>query len=324
MDYPTTSALIVPNTRNNSEQPLPIPIVKKIASLPEVIKRNINTFLNAKEQSNFICNREQYALFQTNRLLAVFLKHVVNGNQETASGMLTMHPELLLVGGSVTDYAGRTFKNIYAYEYAYWAMEAHMDASTKATMLERVEAIERYGLTYEQHNRVFKRSKHFDMTPLKEAYQQYIDGYSDWSAANNHAAMKTAWFRVGLIQRDLPVHVLNEYCRTDRAFFPLPTFAENLLPRTDTFRNSIHNLDFALFQLMTALGTEFTLCRGNTPYAYSGQRSNWGPTLFEGVPALVDLDAVSRLDEVRTQDLAQSRENLRSAEPEHFLGSWLS
>ena len=53
-------------------------------------------------------------------------------------------------------------------------LERHMDENTKAAMLEKVIAIDSVGLTYEQRGQV-EHSKHFDMTPLITALQNYVD-----------------------------------------------------------------------------------------------------------------------------------------------------
>ena len=253
--------------------------------------------------------------------LRTFLHDVARGRQDEAEKLLADNPEraqtLLTTLGAFTDYSGRTF-NCTAYEYAYWAkdrhmcrmLEAKMDEPTKAVMLERCEAIEATGLTYEQRGNVIEHSTHFDMTPLKTALQHYIDGYPAWYAANNYDAMKAAWMQVGLAQRDLPVHVINEYCRPDRSFQPLPAFNEDILPRGTKYYNYNTGDKVALFPLVVStssgLGVDFGLMRGGG-WGEAERAAAWGA----GRPGPVaDLAAVSRLDEVRTADLKLSLENL--------------
>ncbi|MCX7116921.1 MAG: hypothetical protein NTW94_03270, partial [Legionellales bacterium] len=173
-----------------------------------------------------------------------FLPGVAKGKQNEADALLTASSGnkqvLLRTPGVFTDYSGRTF-NCTAYEYAYWAkdthmcrmLERHMDDETKAYMLARIDEIERLdeatgqpiGLVYSQAGQEH-RSAHFGFTPLKEAYQRYLAGYDAWSAAQNWDAMKAAWMEVGIAQRDMPVHVVNEYCHPDRSFSPRPEFNE--------------------------------------------------------------------------------------------------
>ena len=101
-------------------------------------------------------------------------------------------------------------------------LERHMDANTATIMHQRCLDIDKNGLTYEQRGVVIEHSRHFDLTPLKSALQDYVDGYDNWERTSNWDAMKAAWMQVGLAQRDVPVHVINEYCRPDRSFVPVP------------------------------------------------------------------------------------------------------
>ena len=158
------------------------------------------------------------------------------------------------------------------------------------------------------------------MTPLKTALQDYVTGYDAWDAANNYDAMRAAWMVVGLAQRDLPVHVINEYCRPDRSFDPLPAFNEDQLPRILTYYNFSTGGIVPLFPLVVdspgaMLGADLAIARGpGRAGAVAGvgrAQGGWGPQV-----AGLDLAAVSRLDEVRTRDLTQSRENLVLIEPE--------
>jgi len=198
-----------------------------------------------------------------------FLTLVAQGKQDEAEQLLKDMPdsvqELLLAQNTFRDYQGRTF-NCSAYEYAYWAkdthmrkmLESHMDNDTKAEMLQRVESIEEQGLTYQQHGET-KNSKHFDLKPLIDALQGYVDGY------DNCDAIDEAWLKVGKAQRDVPVHVINEYCRPDRSFYPCPDFNEKKLPRVTICFNFDTNRYEQLFQLSVSdsegLGVDFSLLR---------------------------------------------------------------
>ncbi len=271
-----------------------------------------------------------------NKLLQLnpeLLQHMAFGEQDEAEKLLTdnsymnIAQKLLTLPGTFTDYSGRTFK-CTAYEYAYWAKDTHMcrmleacmDDDTKATMLERIDSIERDGLTYEQHGHVVKHSRHFDLTPLKEALRRYVDEYPAWEAANDETAMKAAWMRVGLAQRDLPVHVVNEYCRPDRAFDPLPTFNDVTLPRTIRYFDYRSFEVESLFPLVisgsSGLGVDFALYRARTGgrQLQTGGNSSARPNRRA---ACLDFAAVSHLDEVRTADLMKSRKILEMASPNH-------
>ncbi len=261
--------------------------------------------------------------------LRTFLHNVAQGKQDEAEGLLKENPEaqtLLTSPGIFTDYSGRTF-NCTAYEYAYWAKDTHMcrmleqnmDETTKAELLKRVDAIEKHGLKYHQNGNEYC-TKHFDFSPLKTALNHYIQGYNNWARTYNLDAMNTAWVEVGLAQRDLPVHVINEFCRPDRSFDPPPLFNENKLPRVVTFHNARTGKDENWFPLVVTdlfeLSPNCALVRG----AQAGAGTRQGPGGGTGARVRGDLAAVNRLDEVRTDDLTQSRENLKSVEPECSFG----
>jgi hypothetical protein len=77
-----------------------------------------------------------------------------------------------------------------------------------------------------------EHGKHFDFSPLLNAYQTYEQNYSAWYKANNWEAMEIHWCKqVGGAQLLLPAHAINEYCRPDRAFYPVPNFNQEGLPR---------------------------------------------------------------------------------------------
>lgn len=287
-------------------------------------------------------NKKEKTLLHSQSLSSAFLRNVAFGKQDKAEEIFTIlkqeerRQEILRKPSTFIDYSGREF-NCTAYEYAYWAMdthmcrmlEKHMDADTKAEMLKRCKAIEENGLTYKQHRIIvteakgvkqqeievkeIKGAKHFDLTPLKTALQSYVYGYEKWEKTNDWEAMKTAWMRVGIAQRDVPVHVANEYCRKDRSFDPTPTFKEDKLPRELTFYNYNTGRDEAWFPLVisdsSGLAVDFALIRADV---------RGGPEMLKRVLSprgSVDLAAIGRLNEVRTADLTQSRENLKSIEP---------
>jgi len=316
--------------------------------LPDDVSKQIFTSLPIKEKAALArTSKRSYGLFSQHIHAAKLLMLVAHGEQERAAHMLESKPELLLERADVTDYSGRTFKNITAYEYAYWAkdthmcrmLEAHMDEKTKAAMLEKVTAIDTVGLTYEQGGRVVEHSKHFDLMlaplveggppikgPLLQALQDYVTGYNGWYAAQNDDEIKAAWMVVGLAQRDVPVHVANEYCRTDRSFDPRPAFNEETLPRNLEFYNFTTGGLLSWFPLVVSassgLGVNFAVVRGGLiTLCRAGQWTCVHTLARDVLETRFDLAAVSRLDEVRTADLTQSRKILEMASPNHGLQS---
>ena len=310
----------------NSAAVIPQPTFHQYKILPDDVKGSlgINAFLAPKDIAALIGSKEQQRLFQPDLDGLKLLRFVVRGEQEKADRLLTIHPELLLKRGTITDYSGRTFKNITAYEYAYWAkdthmcrmLERHMDANTATIMHQRCLDIDKNGLTYEQRGVVIEHSRHFDLTPLVSALQDYADGYDNWLATRNWPAREAAWMAVGMAQRDVPVHVANEYCRNDRSFHPMPAFNEETLPRNLKFYNCNTDREESWFPLVVSassgLGVDFALIRvvGLAALGWAGA----------GDVARVDLAAVRRLDEVRAIDLTQSLENLTLISRELGIG----
>ena len=253
-----------------------------------------------------------------------FLFGVAKGRQDEADVLLTAstahQQDLLRSPGVFTDYSGRTF-NCTSFEYAYWAkdthmcrmLEGHMDVATKAVILKRINAMERNGLTYEQHGVLVKHSKHFDFTPLITALTRYVQGFNN---GYHRDALIAAWMAVGMAQRDMPVHVVNEYCRPDRPFDPLPEFNEENLPRSVRFYNFNAGSEQSLFPLAilgrSGLGVDFALYR-----TFDEARGIPG----ESTPGMAEFDlaAVSRLDKIRTIDLTRLRENLEQGAADHGL-----
>lgn len=257
-----------------------------------------------------------------------FLRHVARGEQNEAESLLKANPDaqFLLQSESFTDYSGRTF-NCTAYEYAYWAKDTHMcrmlenqmDDTTKAEMLKRCDAIERDGLTYSQNGEVLN-SKHYDLTLLITALQEFIHGFDDWQKNKKWGAIEEAWLKIGIAQRDVPAHVAHEYCRPDRSFSPLPEFNEPTLPRSLTFFNWPTERVEPWFPLDISdryvLGRNLALYR-QWPRLAEGMVASSMGVRFGEAAALVkanDLPAVSRLDEVRTNDLTHLRDALRPSE----------
>lgn len=297
---------------------------------PEVLSARLNDeqFEKLPETVKEVCHA--HLTFQMRQ----FLHDVAKGKQDEAEALLTAVPAntqtLLRTPGTFTDYSGRTFK-CTAYEYAYWAkdthmcrmLEHHMDEDTKTHLLARIDEIEcidaaigkPIGLTYQQQGETHC-SAHFDFTPLKQALQQYVDGYDGWVAASNRAAMEDAWLNIGKAQRGVPAHVAQEYCRPDRSFVPRPEFNEVTLPRILIFYNWNTKGDDSWFPLTASnsgLGFDFALIRrggGGVEGGRAGLRWGRGDR---------DLAAIIRLDEARTVDLTLSREHLNPPAISHDL-----
>ena len=312
----------------------------RLSKLPSMLAPLVTAYLTQQDVLKLakIDKQSNFFIFQERILFSKFLECIAYGQQNKVEQLLKHvlkgKPKKIQTAlqyrGKFTDYSGRTFMACTAYEYAYWAkdthmcrmLECHMDGETKAYMLERINKIESIdaateeptGLFYSQ-GAVEHHTTHFNFTLLISALQRYVDGYDNWLRTNSWDAMKDAWMEVGLLQRDIPVHVLNEYCHPDRSFYPRPEFNEENLPRRVTFYHYCTSSEATLFPLLisdsSGLGVDFGLVGGRRLGAWSidtmGMHIVRSPTPDE---IKIDMEAVSHLDATRTSDLTQSRANL--------------
>ena len=291
-----------------------------VRNLPCILQKEIWGYLSLREKSYLAkTSKECQQLLNNELMITKMLMLVAQGQQTQADALLTHAPRLLSYCADVTDYSGRTFKHITAYEYAYWAkdwhmcrmLEKHMNDKIKANTHRLCKKMDRYGLTYTQHGVEIKGSKHFDFTPLKDAYIHYLKTDARWIVHDNTAAeVNASWFAIGLMQRDVPAYVANEYCRQDRSFFPTPLFDESNLPRTLTYYFNYVRSKESWFPMdisaRSGLGFNFVLVRENRWI-----REQWWPRRSA---AEIDLAAIINLDNASTMELAQSRENLQPLE----------
>lgn len=327
---------------------------------------------------------------------------VARGKQEEAHTLLESSPDkqtLLRTARTFNDYSGRTF-HCTPYEYAYWAkdthmqrmLERHMDEETKAFLLEKIDEIERVGLTYQQHG-VSYQNAHYDMsfilknlttdefrqlqtmvgqsnskiqqatannykntsctateyeslkkslehhqsknifsffysfltTPLSEKLQfdfhsliTELERYVNDSSQLNYHQRQEAWMKVGRAQRDVPAHIAHEYCGQGR----FPSLDGESLLRVLTFDNARGTLDKSWFPLpssSTGLGFDFALMRvllSNKGCEAARAHSRD----IERAGCHRDWRLLCTLDEVRSDDLMKSRENLSRPTSQLGLG----
>lgn len=255
--------------------------------------------------------------------------------------LLQKSPEFLLARGDVTDWAGRTFKNITAFEYALWAKDFKMIEMMLNSIPKPQEGDEIWAELSKQANQVkapieagggltythtYNRpnldalgipdgttitvtethtENHFDITPLCAAYQDYdthFDNNVDGSART--CPQRDAYWTklIGKLQRLLPVHILQRYCDPNTPFYPLPQFNGKFKRSTD-FYNYVTDPDSSLFG--SSLASDFGLMRGSWP--------PHGGAAVRDVRA--DLAAVRQLDEVSTNEIEKIIRQL--SQPRH-------
>ncbi len=168
------------------------------------------------------------------RLTHALVNFVCVGDQDKAEMLLRIHPNLCLLSAPFTDISGRIF-DCSALEYALWGLDKHM-WGMMLSLLPRQEELYQsliliahtieQGLEYQFNGKPFKES-HFSFQALFNAYQAYKDNFQDFDAIQG----------LRMEQDKLPVAARNELCRPDRTFSPLPSFEEEKIPRSLSFRN---------------------------------------------------------------------------------------
>ena len=264
-----------------------------------------------------------------------------------AEDLLKKSPEFLLSRGNVTDWAGRTFKNITVFEYALWAKDFKMiqmmldciPATSEGDEI-RAQLLEQYkhvtaptyaggGLTYTHtYDRPnldasgipdgtttsvteMHTENHFDITPLCAAYQDYITHFYQNvdGSARTRLQRDAYWAKlIGKLQRLLPVHVLQRYCDCHTPFFPLL--------RDETFHGVFkRSSDFynwitssAASLFGSTLSSDFALMRP----------LRGGRACCDTMNGLIDLEAIRRLDEVSTNEMEKITRQL--SPPQHDAG----
>lgn len=232
------------------------------------------------------------------------LRHVARGEQNQAKSMISgwffKMPELLLERGTVTDYSGRTFEYVTAFQYALWALDRHMwemilavcPAQYKPELAKQLQELEEQGLG--------EHGKHWDVTPLRDAYNDFINAVNALERTDqwDDYLLDQLWLAIGAQQKLIPAHVANEYCHPDRSFDPTPDFKESTLPRVlrDYYEKFFFGED---------LGSRFSFLRAGRAAAAVGGRVAivWRPVAV----GTADCRAVETLSVVRAQEYEQTK-----------------
>lgn len=107
----------------------PVPeIPDRISNLPaELCQSGVSAFLTVEDKAALSATSTHFnRLFRPawqKEKLKKLLQHVVHGEQKKAKAMLCTSPELLSMKGDVTDYSGRTFRNVSPWECMIWAQD---------------------------------------------------------------------------------------------------------------------------------------------------------------------------------------------------------
>jgi hypothetical protein len=340
----------------------------------QVLYEDINAYDNKEtKDALFTQFQKERPDFKPQIDAKAFLQHVAYGQQDEAETLLKENPrraQKLLKAHEIafTDYSGRTFA-CTAYEYAYWAKDAHMmrmleqyirkDEDTRQFILNRVLDIEKpenpkaspdffpnpnaplkknKGLNYITQNEkgevIHANETHFSLQPLIKALENYLKHWpkGTWMMLDN------LWVKeVGQAQRQVPAHIAQEYCHPNRSFYDVRNYdvrknvfrtsfdagsgkfiriyrslldashPGNLIRQLNFYNHNTKNSDLWFTPYShssnSGLGFSIAILRSGTPSA-NGDNPRWSPG--------DDLDAIKAIDEMRTNDLKQSIDNLRS------------
>lgn len=160
---------------------------------------------------------------------------------------------------------------------------------------------------YTSFAHIISEKLQFDFHSLITALDTFSTHYDEMNIGDRRIMRLS----IGEAQKDVPAHIAQEYCRKDRAFSlemynnaDEPRFKEKTFPRDLRFYRTDEARWFPLSSSLYELGYDFALIRGCGAVE-----------AFEGKCAAKDLEVLRHLDNVRTSDLIQSRENLSQSSP---------
>jgi hypothetical protein len=305
-----------------------------LENLPIEVQYKVFKSRSEKERSHLAqTSRGLNSLFQpeitNSRLADNLIQYVVKGEQAKAKKLLQLNPYLLLQKKEVTDYSGRTFTNLTAFQYALWALDRHMwqmmlgcipkeGNALRNKLLNQYDELINEKITYKLNGTEHTES-HYDFSPLIIALQVYVqvvvwDPHLIASNCN----------QVGDAQRYAPVHVANEFCRPDRSFDPTPRFDDSNLPRVSTFYNYNNSRKTTWFppDSNNKLGDNLGVSRvAGAQHEWIGLRDCGAEGGWTLSAADLSLAAMITLDGVRTEELLQLKQQLLHPERQQLIDS---
>ncbi len=246
--------------------------------------------------------------------LKQLLQFVVGGEQDKAETLIQKDKNLLLHMGRVTDLSGREFKQITAFQYAFWAMDWHMWKMIQKHLSKEIQA-EQLSIWESQKDQDLPQGKHFSLQPLIDALQTYVDKVPEQWNYGGYAG--THWCKaVGGAQKMLPVHFVNEYVRSDRSFYPCPIEWASQLPRTQELKvrdtqsktKYIKGTWFTAPSFLDGLGINYACIRYN--FSFAIHREGRPGSIVPPWEAKADLIALQSLWKTRTQQMELLKSNL--------------
>jgi hypothetical protein len=158
--------------------------------------------------------------------------------------------------------------------------------------------------------------KHFSLQLLIRVLQVYLDKVNKVYYEYNYEALNYWCKMVGGAQKQLPAHVVNEYCRSDRPFNPCPQEWESKLPRTrktygysSSPPGSKKGTWFIPSSSEDGLGLNFAFYRSASEYA---RAEGDVVSMDSGWAQAHDIKALQSLWKTRTKQLELLRSQLSS------------
>ncbi len=167
-----------------------------------------------------------------------FLNYVAAGKQGEAEAMLRVNRDLILARGTVTDHAGRIFKEITGFQYAVWALDYNMWEMLKRYL--PIKEAREQGEGFSHGSWVGEHGKHVGWDKLIEE----LLTVSYMFRVESPKEADRRWVdKIGKLQTLLPMHALQEYCQPNRLFSPCPDFhSQYALNRSALDRDRINQL----------------------------------------------------------------------------------
>lgn len=297
--------------------------VELLNELPSDLQFKIVQDLSNPDLVNLAqASQYHFALFKPIDNIRKLLNHVVRGQHDAVQSMLTDDINLMLQRGKVTDYSGREFENISAFEYALWALDKHMWAKMISCLPQNEEATKIFNKLISQYNKIITdgvtyrlngqtiTEQHFDFenTLIKELQTQ-VDSIN--AIGSNWEAVDIQWQKgVGGAQKLLPMHIIYEYCSNQR-FDSVPEFI--VQPNTSAQVYSwLSDKDEHWFSVDSKLSVDYAILKGAGKVLAAGYARGRLP----GTPAChQDLDAMKALCKIRTNDFIDLKSQLEDQMP---------
>ncbi|KTD14329.1 hypothetical protein [Legionella israelensis] len=305
---------------------------EKTNELPFELTVKIAKGLSSRALAAFSqASTNQYRLFQPTLNARKFVHLVAHGEENAAKAMLKTDIDLLLKKERVTDYSGRTFEKVSAFQYALWAMDSHMwqmmfeclqEAANggnndraeeiRAKLLAQYKEVQDKGLNYTLNDEIHTHVEgehHFNFQSLLDALDTYVKNYHRWGREQR----EDYWCRkVGDAQRQVPAHVAQEYCRSDLLLDQSRSFKEVNFPRGLKFYHWGADQEKSWFPLSgdDGLGFNFAIYNGTAGLpgcVGAGSRVTLGRSVHWSD---INSKALSTLHAVRTQEVAELGESL--------------